>query len=142
MTDEEIRKLADEYAEWELNVLPAGLKKLTTEADKLQYSTPAYHAFSWLFNKLKNNIKYEISISKLTKTFPDFIWMQKVLELCGWNPETHQWIVIDDGMCISEDGTWVVHMYQFPPSDDPIKTHYKYGHGEKLIEERYKLIWE
>ena len=86
--------------------------------------------------------RYEISISKLTKTFPGFIWVDRCLELCGWNPVTHQWIVIEDGMCVDNEGEWVVTIYQLSDNERPIQNNYKYCEHDKIIEqERYKLIW-
>lgn len=86
--------------------------------------------------------KYEISLSKLVNTFPGFIWVDRCLELCGWNPETHQWIVIDDGMCVDKDGSWIVTIYQLTEFVNPIQENYKYCDHYMIIDQsRYKLIW-
>lgn len=48
MDNEKIKELSKSYAEWEMDVLPAGLRAMATEFDYNKYSTPAYQAFKWL----------------------------------------------------------------------------------------------
>lgn len=87
--------------------------------------------------------KLYIDFSCLDRTFPGFIWVSRVHEICGWNPETYQWIVIDDGMCWDETGQWLVHIYQLTEKDHPIEWKWKYHDNEtKIAEEWYKLVWE
>lgn len=84
----------------------------------------------------------EISISKLTKTFPGFIWVSRCLELCGWNPDACQWIVIEDGICMSHSGRWVVTVYQLREGEQPIRDGYKYCDHEQIITQHtQKLTW-
>lgn len=58
--------------------------------------------------KKKKTIDFEI----LAKTYPGFIFIAKVAELCGYNPKIRQYLVIDDGMCCNNTGTWLVNLYK------------------------------
>lgn len=83
-----------------------------------------------------------ISFSKLDFLFPGFVWWTACHELCGINFDTKQQICIDDGMCGSEDGTWVVFGYNL----ETIPKHWKRlkfeSSEDMFIEERVKLIWD
>lgn len=81
-----------------------------------------------------------ISFFKVTQLFPNYTWVLRDHELCGFNRINHKWIVIDDGACLSEDGTWCVHTYQLEDDEEPITNNYKYcGFEKKIGEKRYQL---
>ncbi|MCH5167419.1 MAG: hypothetical protein J1F35_05940 [Erysipelotrichales bacterium] len=83
----------------------------------------------------------EISISKLTKTFPGYIWWENGAELCGINFDTKQQITIEDGMCISEDGTWVVFGYNLKEIPEYWRKLKYESSDDKFMEDRIKLVW-
>lgn len=88
--------------------------------------------------------RHNIDFGKLTQKYPGFAWVDRCAELCGYNTETREWIVIDDGMCSSYDGKWIVHVYQLPDRiKDPITERCKYIGSEykKFPETRETLIW-
>lgn len=87
--------------------------------------------------------KKMIDIGLLFHEFSGFVFQGKVAELCGFNRSNMQYIVIDDGMCWDDTGTWVVHYYQITnPNFDPFS---KYKHpgddGYKISEKRVKLAY-
>lgn len=86
---------------------------------------------------------YTIDINKLMDKYPGYWWIDKGAELCGYNPMANTWIVIDDGMCRSHDGKWIVHNYILPKGLDPIKEHCKYlgVENKPFPETREKLIY-
>ena len=86
-------------------------------------------------------MKKEISLSKLESLFPGFVWWPAGHELCGINFAIKQQICIDDGMCVSEDGTWVVFGYNLESIPSDWKT-LKFCSSEDIfIEKRMKLVW-
>ncbi len=86
--------------------------------------------------------KQVIHIGILFCKYKGFVFIEKVSELCGYNQEKSEYIVIDDGMCWNNDGEWVVHHYLIiNPNFDPFS---KYKHpgdenGRKISEKRVKL---
>lgn len=77
--------------------------------------------------------------------FPqDTVWANGCAEIVGYSPKKNMHIVIDDGQCWSEDGTYVVHIYY--PSNENHKTEWmpnenrpcplKYIGENKFFEER------
>ena len=55
----------------------------------------------------------EIKFRKLTQLFPkDTAWVDGVAEIIGYSPNQNLHIVIDDGLCKSEDGQYLVHKYK------------------------------
>ena len=54
-----------------------------------------------------------LNVSILSKYFPqDTLWRNGVAEWVGYSPSKNQFIVIEDGCCRSEDGEWMVHIYE------------------------------
>ena len=85
-----------------------------------------------------------IPFSYLTRMFPkDTVWANGCAEIVGYSPKKNMHIVIDDGQCWSDDGTYVVHVYH--PSNKNHKTEWmpnenhewalKHVDGEKIFEE-------
>lgn len=55
---------------------------------------------------------YNITFQMLWRLFPkDTMWTTSGAELIGYSPKTNRHIVIDDGLCISDDGYYLVHEY-------------------------------
>jgi len=85
-----------------------------------------------------------ISVNDLFRTFPGFIFRDAGLEIVGYNPQNNQHLVIDDGLCVSGDYGWCVHIYQLnnPPKDYSWLT-WKYIVDEpwakKILEKRYNF---
>lgn len=80
-----------------------------------------------------------INFSVLDMLFPDYVWTSRGLEVCGLHKSGTQFITIDDGMCTSNDGTWVVFIYSFDKKENSPLTCPKYRIGEKHIERRINL---
>lgn len=54
-----------------------------------------------------------ILFNKLTELFPkDTMWVDGCAEIIGYSPKENLHIVIDDGQCKSDWGTYVVHKYK------------------------------
>lgn len=43
--------------------------------------------------------KNMIDMGRLAQKYPGFAFMGKGAELCGYNPQNSEYLVIDDGMC-------------------------------------------
>lgn len=88
--------------------------------------------------------KKVINIGLLFHKYQGFVFQAKVAELCGFNRDKMEYIVIDDGMCWDSDGIWVVHHYKITNSAfDPYTKHKHPGddNGEKISEKRVKLSY-
>lgn len=85
--------------------------------------------------------KNMIDMGRLAKKYPGFAFMGKGAELCGYNPENSEYLVIDDGMCRDDTGTWVVHHYRIASPDFNPFDVYKHPGDEsaKISEERVDL---
>lgn len=85
----------------------------------------------------KNTIKMGI----LTQKYPGFVFMKKGAELCGYNPQNNEYLVIDDGMSRNDTGTWGVHHYRITSPDfNPFDACKHPGDGGvKISEERTVL---
>lgn len=86
-----------------------------------------------------------ISFTILTRMFPqDTVWANGCAEIVGYSPKKNMHIVVEDGQCCRDNGTYVVHIYH--PSNKkhkkewmPNKNHpwpWKYVDGEKIFEGR------
>lgn len=85
--------------------------------------------------------KNTIEMGILTQEYPGFVFMGKGAELCGYNPQNKEYLVIDDGMCRDDTGTWVVHHYRITSPDfNPFDVYKHPGDGGvKISEERVSL---
>ena len=85
----------------------------------------------------KNTIEMRI----LTQKYPGFVLMEKGAELCGYNPQSSEYLVIDDGMCRNDAGTWVVHHYRITSPDfNPFDAYKHPGNGGVKISERRVVL--
>jgi hypothetical protein len=81
-----------------------------------------------------------ISFAALSWHFPDdTIWRASGAEICGYSQKKQQYIVIDDGTCVSPtgDGKWLCHVWKV--SGDFVFGD-KFCQGEKLREEWLSFI--
>ena len=56
-----------------------------------------------------------ISFNALSWHFPDdTVWRAAGAEICGYSQKKRQYIVIDDGTCVSptDDGRWLCHVWE------------------------------
>lgn len=86
--------------------------------------------------------KNTIDMGILTQKYPGFSFIGKGADLCGYNPQSSEYLVIDDGMCRDDTGTsWVVHYYRIISSDfNPFDACKHPGdRGIKISEERVGL---
>lgn len=87
----------------------------------------------------KNTIEMRI----LTQKYPGFVLMEKGAELCGYNPQSSEYLVIDDGMCRNDAGTWVVHHYRITSPDfNPFDAYKHPGNGGVKISEKRVVLAE
>ena len=87
-----------------------------------------------------------INLSVLMRTFPGFIWWDNVAELCGINFETKQFIVIEDGMCVSYPDidhfySWCCHGYNLPEIPEDWKKLKYCASDDKYMEEWKQLTF-
>lgn len=88
-------------------------------------------------------MKEGINISLLFEQYPGFAFLDKGAELCGFNRDKMEYIVIEDGMCTAVTSTWVVHHYKIVNTDfDPFAED-KYPEDEecKISEKRVRLVY-
>lgn len=81
-----------------------------------------------------------ISFAALSWHFPDdTIWRAVGAEICGYSQKKRQYIVIDDGTCVSPtgDGKWLCHVWHV--TGDFVSWD-KSCNGEKLMEEWLSFI--
>lgn len=78
-------------------------------------------------------MKKTINLITLFFKFPDFSFISKGSELCGYNKKNNECIIIDDGMCTSHNGSWYIHHYKVNEDYD-FNSCCKYPDGEKLSE--------
>lgn len=79
-----------------------------------------------------------INIGLLFSKYRGFAFVSKGAELCGFNKEKMECVVIDDGMCISDKGMWYVHHYKLNNSYD-LFSQIKINDEEKISEEWVEL---
>lgn len=77
---------------------------------------------------------YTIQIFALFNRFPDFIFRDAIAEIVGYNPKTHTHMVINSGMCVSEDNKWLVHQYKIKDPENFNWMEYKYVLDERIAE--------
>lgn len=61
--------------------------------------------------------KNTIEMGILAQKYPGFAFIGKGADLCGYNLQSSEYLVIDDGMCRNDAGTWVVHHYRITSPD-------------------------
>lgn len=85
--------------------------------------------------------KNTIDLGILIQKYPGFVFMEKGAELCGYNPQNSEYLVIDDGICRGDTGTWVIHHYKITSPDFNPFDIYKHpgDKGFKISEERVAL---
>ncbi len=85
--------------------------------------------------------KNEITVPFLFLKYEGFLFRDMGKELVGYNKEKNEYIIIDDGMCISVQGKWLVHHYKITdPKFKPFEN--KFCHedtGTKISEKWVKL---
>lgn len=84
-------------------------------------------------------MKQNINFTKLTHTFPDYTWARRTLDLVGLHKSGLKSITIADGMCTSNDSTWIVFIYSFTEKEDSPLTCPKYR-NIKHVEQRMNLV--
>ena len=101
--------------------------------------------------------KYYIELRILSRVFPnDTLWIQQGHEIIGYSPSENKHIVIEDGVCWTDDGEWLVHIYQPKNPEEHKKNWYdgnviegikypmKYlvdeNYATKIEEKRMKLV--
>lgn len=83
-----------------------------------------------------------INICSLFYHYPGFVFLDKGAELCGFNRDKMEYIVIEDGMCSTVTGTWLVHHYKIVNTDfDPFAKDKYPGGKYKISEKRMKLVY-
>ena len=91
----------------------------------------------------------QLAISTLQYVFPrDTVWNLNGLEIVGYSISKNLHFVIEDGMCYSKNGKWVLlvfrphnskHCYEWiPTSDRPYSI--KYPYANKVLEKYVDLI--
>lgn len=112
--------------------------------DKLVTIRDEINKFISHLNICKEEVeKFNINLSCLYKTFPGYVFWDHVLEIYGYNPELNQFMVIDDGLYLSEGGEWLVSIYKI--IDNPTQKNfkdYRIDCGECLYQDYIKLIYE
>lgn len=97
------------------------------------------------------NLENNITVGILQSVFPeDTIWHFNVKEIVGYSISKNLHFVIEDGMCCSENGKWVLlifsphnskHCYEWIPTSDRPRS-IKYPNSDKVFEEYVNLIDE
>lgn len=58
-------------------------------------------------------MNFVIPFNLLTTSFPDdTVWANGIAEIIGYSAKRNLHIVINDGQCASDDGTYLVHVYK------------------------------